>query len=48
MKDDSLHGDFEDEVYMEQPPGFVVQGESSNLVYRLRQIFYGLKQSPQV
>ena len=32
---------------MEQPPGFVAQGESG-LVYRLRRSLYGLKQSPRV
>ncbi|CAI8612155.1 unnamed protein product, partial [Vicia faba] len=30
---------------LEQPPGFVAQGESSNMVYRLHKSFYGLKQS---
>ncbi|RVW60104.1 Retrovirus-related Pol polyprotein from transposon RE2 [Vitis vinifera] len=32
--------------YMEQPPGFVAQGESG-LVCRLRRSLYGLKQSPR-
>jgi len=32
---------------MEQPLGFVVQGESCRLVYRLRKYLYGLKQSPR-
>ena len=31
---------------MEQPPGFVAQGESG-LVCRLRRSLYGLKQSPR-
>ena len=31
---------------MEQPPGFVAQGESS-LVCKLRRSLYGLKQSPR-
>lgn len=30
---------------MEQPPDFVTQGESSNMVCKLRQALYGLKQS---
>ena len=37
--------DLAEEVYMEQPPGFVAQGES-DLVCRLRHSLYGLKQSP--
>ena len=39
-------GDLAKEVYMEQPLGFVAQGESS-LVCRLRRSLYGLKQSPR-
>ena len=41
-----LHSDLTKEVYMEQPPGFVPQGESG-LVCRLRRSLYGLKQSPR-
>ena len=46
IKNAFLHGDLADEVYMEQPPGFVVQGESC-LVCRLCRSLYGLKQSPR-
>ena len=34
------------EVYLEQPPGFVAQGEYGR-VRRLRKTLYGLKQSPR-
>ncbi|RVW90427.1 Retrovirus-related Pol polyprotein from transposon RE2 [Vitis vinifera] len=46
IKNGFLHGDLAEEVYMEQPPGFVAQGESG-LVCRLRRSLYGLKQSPR-
>ncbi|RVX14649.1 Retrovirus-related Pol polyprotein from transposon RE1 [Vitis vinifera] len=46
IKNAFLHGDPAEEVYMEQPPGFVAQGESG-LVCRLRRSLYGLKQSPR-
>ena len=46
MENAFLHGDLAEEVYMEQPLGFVAQGESS-LVCRLRCSLYGLKQSPR-
>ena len=46
IKNVFLHDDLAEEVYMEQPPGFVAQGESG-LVCKLRHSLYGLKQSPR-
>ena len=46
IKNAFLHGDLEEEIYMEQPPGFVAQGEYG-LVCKLRRSLYGLKQSPR-
>ena len=46
IKNVFLHGDLAEVVYMEQPLGFVAQGESG-LVCRLRRTLYGLKQSPR-
>jgi hypothetical protein len=41
-----LHGDLLEEVYMEQPLGYVNQTHL-NLVYRLKKTLYGLKQTPR-
>ncbi|RVW53096.1 Retrovirus-related Pol polyprotein from transposon TNT 1-94 [Vitis vinifera] len=46
IKNALLHGELLEEVYMEQSPGFVAQGESS-LACKLRRSLYGLKQSPR-
>jgi hypothetical protein len=44
VKTTFLHGDLEEEIYMQQPQGYEVKGEE-NLVYRLKKSFYGLKQA---
>ena len=41
-----LHGDLQEEVYMEQPLGFAAQGEKGRVCH-LRKSLYGLKQSPR-
>ena len=45
IKNVFLYGNLAKEVYMEQSPAFVAQGESG-LVCKLRRSSYGLKQSP--
>ena len=42
-----LHGVLDEEIYMEQPEGFIAKGEE-NKVCRLIQSLYGLKQAGQV
>ena len=41
-----FHGDLEEDLYMIQPEGFIVQGQE-NLVCKLRKSLYGLKQAPR-
>ena len=45
IKTTFLHGDLEEEIYMQKPEGFVKKGKE-NLVCRLKKILYGLKQAP--
>ena len=46
VKTTFLYGELEEEIYMEQPDGFVVPGEE-NKVYILIKSLYGLKQAPK-
>ncbi|KAE8721388.1 hypothetical protein F3Y22_tig00016106pilonHSYRG00031 [Hibiscus syriacus] len=41
-----LHGDLEEQIYMQQPEGFAQPG-NEHLVCRLKKSLYGLKQSPR-
>ena len=45
IKNVFLHGNLQEEVYMEQPPGFVAQGGIGKVCH-FRKFLYGLKQSP--
>jgi hypothetical protein len=44
VKNDFLHGDISEEIYMEKPPGFI---QNSYLVCRMKKTLYGLKHAPR-
>jgi hypothetical protein len=44
MKNSFLHGDLSEEIYMEQPKGFM---QDSYFVCRLKKSLYGLKEGPR-
>ncbi|KAG8473470.1 hypothetical protein CXB51_035763 [Gossypium anomalum] len=46
VKSAFLHGELEENIYMQQPEGFIVS-EKENYVCLLRKSLYGLKQSPR-
>ena len=46
MKTAFLHGNLEEQIYIEQPEGFIQPGQE-HLVCKLKRSLYGLKQSPR-
>lgn len=46
VKSAFLHGELTEDVYVEQPPGYVRKGEEEK-VYKLKKALYGLKQAPR-
>lgn len=46
VKSAFLHGDLQEQVYIDQPLGYVKKG-SEEKVYRLKKALYGLKQAPR-
>jgi len=46
VKSAFLNGPLDEEVYVRQPPGFVIKNQEAK-VYKLRKALYGLKQAPR-
>jgi transposase InsO family protein len=46
VKSAFLHGHLSEEVFVEQPPGYVKKGDEHK-VYKLKKALYGLKQAPR-
>nr|GEY96230.1 copia-type polyprotein [Tanacetum cinerariifolium] len=46
VKSAFLYGKLEEDVYVQQPPGYVI-AENENKVYKLSKALYGLKQAPR-
>ena len=46
VKTTFLHGELEEDIYMQQPEGFAIQGKE-NQVCKLKKSLYGLKQAPR-
>ena len=44
VKSAFLNGELEKDIYVEQPQGFIVNGEEHK-VYKLNKVLYGLKQA---
>ncbi|GKV50593.1 hypothetical protein SLEP1_g57296 [Rubroshorea leprosula] len=46
VKSAFLHGNLQEQIFIDQPPGYVKSG-SEHKVYRLKKALYGLKQAPR-
>ncbi|GJS93535.1 retrovirus-related pol polyprotein from transposon TNT 1-94 [Tanacetum coccineum] len=46
VKSAFLHGELNEEVFIDQPPGYIKKGAEQK-VYRLKKALYGLKQAPR-